>query len=60
MIALLLTVVIGWLGAGLWPESQGGGAPSGHDYVMVALSTLVFGLAPGCGFILAYVYSRTK
>lgn len=60
MIAFLLTVVIGWLGAGVWPESQGGGAPTGHDYEMVALSTLIFGLAPGFGFILAYICSRTK
>lgn len=60
MITLLLTVVIGWLGAGVWPESQGAGTPTGHNYEMVALSTLIFGLAPGFGVILANVYSRTR
>ena len=59
LIACLLTVGIGWLGAGLWPESHGGG-PSGRDYELAALSTLVLALAPGFGFILAYVYSRTR
>jgi hypothetical protein len=59
LIAFLLTVSIGWLGAGLWPESHGG-APTGRDYEWAAWSTLVLTLAPGFGFISAYVYSRTR
>jgi hypothetical protein len=34
-----------------------GGRPYGQ---MVALSTLISGLAPGFGFIMAYLHSRTK
>lgn len=59
LIACLLTLGIGWLGAGLWPDGHGG-APMGRDYELAAWSTLVLAFAPGFGFILAYVYSRTR
>ncbi len=54
-----LTLLIGWLGAGVWPAGHGG-APTGHDYELSALSTFLISLAPGLGFIFAYIFSRKK
>jgi hypothetical protein len=58
-ISIVLAILIGWLGTGVWPEG-GDGAPSGQDYNFWALSTFLVSLAPGIGFILAYIYSRKK
>jgi len=58
-ISIGLTLLIGWLGTVTWPEGSDG-APSGQDYNLWALSTFLVSLAPGIGFILAFIYSRTK
>jgi len=55
----VLTILIGWLSTRVWPAGNGG-APTGHDYELWALTTFLISLAPGFGFILAYTFSRKK